>query len=144
MGIGGCGPDGYAGGVKAVADSPRAVLVAGLIVAVQGAAALIVAAVLVLRALAGADQHDANGYGTAAWFAFLGAAVSAAGWALLRGRRAGRGVAVFANLLLLPVTWYLGVGSHRWGYAVVVGVAAVAVLAALFSPAALRWADRHP
>lgn len=144
MGTRGDGPGGYAGGVKAVADLPRAVLGAGLIVAVQGAAALVVAVVLVLRALAGADQHDANGYGTAAYFAFIGAAVLAAGWALLQGRRFGRGIAVFANLLLLPVAWYLGVGSHRWGYGVVVGVAAVAVLAALFSPAALRWAERRP
>ncbi|WP_192830043.1 hypothetical protein [Mycobacterium sp. UM_Kg1] len=130
--------------MKSAVDSPRAVFAAGLIVAAQGAAAWIVAATLVLRALAGADQHAANGYGTAAWFALIGAAVSAAGWALLRGRRAGRGVAVFANLLLLPVAWYLGVGSHRWGYGVAVAVAALAVLAALFSPAALRWAERHP
>jgi len=144
MGIRAAGPDGYAGGVKAVADSPRAVLGAGLIVAVQGAAALVVAVVLVLRALAGADQHDANGYGTAAWFAFVGGAVLAAGWALLRGRRVGRGIAVFANLLLLPVAWYLGVGSHRWGYGVAVAVTALAVLVALFSPAALRWVERHP
>jgi peptidoglycan/LPS O-acetylase OafA/YrhL len=130
--------------VKAVADSPRAVFGAGLIVAVQGAAAWVVAAILVVRALAGADQEAANGYGTAAWFALVGAAVSAAGWALLRGRRFGRGIAVFANLLLLPVAWYLGVGSHRWAYGVAVAVVATAVLAALFSPAALRWADQRP
>lgn len=117
---------------------------AGLIVALQGGAALAVAGVLVLRALAGAQQQAANGYGTAAWFALVGAAVSAAGWALLRGRRVGRGMAVFANLLLLPVAWYLGVGSHRWGYGAAVGVAAVAVLAALFSPAALRWVEQRP
>jgi hypothetical protein len=117
---------------------------AGLIVAVQGAAALAVAAVLVLRALTGAHQEAVNGYGTAAWFALFGAGVLAAGWALLRGRRLGRGIAVFVNLTLLPVAWYLAVGSHRWGYGAVVGVAAVAVLAALFSPAALRWAAQRP
>lgn len=110
----------------------------------QGVAGLGVAVVLVVRALAGADQHTANGYGTAAWFGLVGAAVSVAGWALLRGRRFGRGIAVFVNLTLLPVAWYLGVGSHRWAYGVMVGVAAVAVLAALFSPAALRWAAQRP
>jgi hypothetical protein len=62
---------------------------------------------------------------------------------LLRGRRLGRGIAVFVNMTLLPVAWYLGVGSHRWGYGVLVGAAAVAVLAALFSPAALRWAAKR-
>jgi len=117
---------------------------AGLIVAVQGAVGLAVAVVLVVRAVAGADQRLVNGYGTAAWFALVGAAVLAAGAGLLRGRRLGRGIAVFVNLTLLPVAWYLGVGSQRWGYGAVVGVAAAAVLAALFSPAALRWAAQRP
>ncbi|MGB6147669.1 MAG: hypothetical protein WBG75_08635, partial [Mycolicibacter algericus] len=112
--------------MNAVVDPPRAVLAAGLIVAVQGVASLVVAVVLVWRAVAGADQRMASGYGTAAWFALMGAAVLAAGWALLRGRRIGRGVAVFANLSLLPVAWYMGVGSHRWAYGAVVGIAAAA------------------
>jgi peptidoglycan/LPS O-acetylase OafA/YrhL len=129
--------------VNAVADLPRAVRGAGLIVAVQGVAGLAVAATLVVRAVAGADQRVVNGYGTAAWFALVGAAVLAAGWGLLRGRRLGRGIAVFVNMTLLPVAWYLGVGSHRWGYGGLVGAAAVAVLAALFSPAALRWAAKR-
>ena len=119
-------------------------LVAGGIVAAQGVAALVVAAVLVVRGLAGADQHVASGYGTAAWFALIGAAVVVAGRALLHGRRAGRGVAVIINLTLLPVAWYLGVGSQRWGYGVAVAAVALAVLAALFSPAALRWAAQRP
>lgn len=130
--------------MNAVADPPRAVRGAGLIVAVQGAVGLAVAVVLVVRAVAGADQRLVNGYGTAAWFALVGAAVLAAGAGLLRGRRLGRGIAVFVNLTLLPVAWYLGVGSQRWGYGAVVGVAAAAVLAALFSPAALRWAAQRP
>ena len=129
--------------MNAVVDPPRAVLVAGLIVAVQGVAGLVVAAVLVWRALAGADQAMANGYGTAAWFGLVGAAVLAAGAMLLRGRRGGRGIAVFLNMTLLPVAWYLGVGSHRWAYGAVVGLAAVAVLAALFSPPTLRWAAQR-
>lgn len=129
--------------MNAVAELPRAVRGAGLIVAVQGLAGLVVAAALVVRAVAGADQRVVNGYGTAAWFGLVGAAVLAAGWGLLRGRRLGRGIAVFVNMTLLPVAWYLGVGSHRWGYGVLVGAAAVAVLAALFSPAALRWAAKR-
>jgi peptidoglycan/LPS O-acetylase OafA/YrhL len=115
---------------------------AGLITAVQGAAALVIAVTLILRGLAGADQQAVNGFGTAACFALVGAAVLAAARALLRGRRWGRGAAVFANLMLLPIAWYLGVGSHRWGYGIALGVVALTVLVLLFSPAAVRWAAR--
>ena len=69
-----------------------------------------IAAVLLVRAIGGADQRVANGLGTAVWFVVAGGAVLAAGWALLTGRRWGRGLAVFAELLLLPVAWYLTVG----------------------------------
>jgi hypothetical protein len=114
---------------------------AGIAAATQGAVALVVAVVLVVRGLAGADQHIVNGFGTAGWFAVMGAVVLAAGWALITGRRWGRGIAVFANLLLLPVAWYI-VRSHQPVYAVALGGVAIAVLAMLFSPPALRWASR--
>ncbi|MEO8815745.1 MAG: hypothetical protein ABI307_12670 [Mycobacterium sp.] len=127
-----------------MADPPGVVRGAGGVVAVQGAAALAVAAALVLRGLAGADQRTVNGYGTAGWFALVGVGVLAAALALLRGRRWGRGIAVFANLTLLPVAWYSAVGSHRWGYGAAVGAVALTVLALLFSPAAVRWAAKHP
>lgn len=112
---------------------------AGAIVAVQGATGLVLAAVLVIRGLGGADQRVVNGFGTAAWFALVGAAVLAAGCSLLVGRRWGRGLAVFAELLLLPVAWYLAVGSHRALVGIPVGVIALGVLALLFSPPAVRW-----
>ena len=78
-----------------------------MIVGLQGAAALVLAAVLVVRRLAGADQHVVNGLGTALWFALIGGGVLAAGWALAVGKRWGRGPAVFTQLLLLPVAWYV-------------------------------------
>jgi hypothetical protein len=112
---------------------------AGLIVAGQGATGLVLAAVLLFRGLGGADQQVVNGYGTAGWFALVGAAVLAAGCALLAGRHWGRGLAVFAQLLLLPVAWYLAVGSHRVLVGVSVGISALTVLALLLSPAAVRW-----
>ncbi len=114
---------------------------AGLIVAVQAAAALVVAAVLFIRALSGADQRVVNGFGTAGWFVLVGGAVLAAGSALLAGRRWGRGLAVFAELLLLPVAYYLTVGSHRAPIGIPVAIAALAALALLFTPAAIRWAS---
>nr|WP_238600875.1 hypothetical protein [Mycobacterium celatum] len=118
---------------------PASVRGAGLIVALQGAAALVVAAVLVLRGLGGADQRVVNGFGTAVWFALIGGGVLAAGGALLVGRRWGRGPAVFAELLLLPVAWYVAVGSHRPLAGIPVGIVSLAALALLFSPPALRW-----
>ncbi|BBX48508.1 hypothetical protein GCM10009641_04460 [Mycobacterium cookii] len=130
-------PGGYAETVTE--RPPTTVRGAGLIAAVQGATGLVVAAVLVFRAIGGADQRVANGFGTAMWFALAGGAVLAAGWALLVGRRWGRGLAVFAELLLLPVSYYLTVGSHRPAIGIPVGLIALAGLALLFSPAALRW-----
>jgi len=127
-------PD-YAGAVTPPA-APTAVRRAGVIVAAQGVAALVVATVLVVRVIAGADQHVANGLATAGWF--LG--VVAAGRALVLGKRWGRGLAVITQLLLLPVTWYLVVGSHQPGFGIPAGVVAMIVLGLLFSPAAVRWA----
>ncbi|OBI86265.1 hypothetical protein A9X00_26225 [Mycobacterium sp. 1245805.9] len=81
-----------------------------------------------------------NGLGTAVWFLLVGAVVLAAGRALVLGKRWGRGVGVFTQLLLLPVAWYLAVGSHRPAFGVPLGVVALGVLVLLFTPAAVRWA----
>src|SRR5205823_3149085 len=96
-----------------IRQAPTSVRGAGAIVAVQGAAGVVTAGVLLIRAVGGADQRGINGFGTAGWFAIAGGAALAAGWSLLTGRRWGRGLAVFAELLLLPVAWYLAVDSHR-------------------------------
>jgi hypothetical protein len=137
------------GGVRDYADAvtvpgkrvaPPVVRGAGGIVAVQGAAALVVAVVLLVRGLIGADQHVVNGVGTAVWFVLVGGAVFAGGWALVAGKRWGRGLAVFTQLLLLPVAWYLGVGSHRLEFGIPLAAAALSVLILLFSPPAVRWA----
>ncbi len=107
---------------------------------VQGVAALVLAAVLVVRGIAGADQRVVNGVGTAVFFVLVGAGVLAAGRALMVGKRWGRGLAVITQLLALPVAWYLTVDSHRPAFGVPAGVVALAVLGLLFSPAGLRWA----
>ncbi len=120
--------------------APPAVRGAGLLVAVQGAAALVMAAVLLVRGIAGADQRVVNGLGTAVFFVLVGAVVLAAGRALTVGRRWGRGPAVITQLLLLPVAWYLTVDSHRPGFGIPAGIVALAVLGLLFSPAGVRWA----
>lgn len=119
--------------------APATVRQAAVLVGVEGAAALVLAVVLAIRGFAGADQRVVNGFGTGAVIAVLGAAVLAAGWALWNSRRWGRGLAVFVQLLLLPVAWYMGVGSHQWRYAVPLAVVAALILVLLFSPATLQW-----
>ena len=110
-------------------------------VALEGVVLVVVAAILVARAIGGAHEKAISGYGTAVWYVVMGAAVFAAGWALWTGRRWGRGLAVFAQLLLLPIAWYIAVGSQQWAYGVPVALVAAGVLALLFSPSALQWAS---
>ena len=124
--------------------APSTVRQAAVLVGLEGAAVVIGALVLVVRGAAGADQHIVNGFGTAAFLGVFGAAMLAAAWALWNSRRWGRGIAVFAQLLLLPVSWYAGVGSHQWGYAVPLAVIAALILVLLFSPATLQWLTQPP
>lgn len=131
-------------GVRTGADPPRAVRAAAVLVGLEGAAAVVAAVAFVVRGFAGTDQRIVNGFGNAAWFGILGSAVLAAAWALWTGRRWGRGIAVFTQLLILPVTWYVGVGSHRWFYGIPVAAVALAALMLLFSPPALRWLSYSP
>jgi peptidoglycan/LPS O-acetylase OafA/YrhL len=120
--------------------SPATVRQAAVVVMLEGAALVAVAVVLVVRQLAGAeDQPWLSGYGTAGWFVVMGSAVLAAGWALWTGRRWGRGIAVFAQLLLLPVAWYMAVGSDQWLYGIPIAAVALVTLVLLFCPSALQW-----
>ncbi|KQU53573.1 hypothetical protein ASG84_03020 [Rhodococcus sp. Leaf278] len=113
---------------------------AGVLVAAQGAASLIAAFVLLVRAISGeGDNAVANGYGTAGWFGVLGMGVGAAGVALILGKRWGRAVATVVQLLLLPVVWSLLTGSHQTVYGVVLGIVVIGVLVLLFSPPSSRW-----
>lgn len=113
--------------------------VAGALVSTEGAVAVVVAVVLVIRGLAGADESIVNGFGSAIWFAVLGGAVLTGGIALVLGHRWGRALAVVAQLLLLPVVWSLLTGSDQVLLGSVLGVVVVAVLACLFCPPAARW-----
>ncbi len=112
----------------------------------EGALAIVAALIYLFHAVTGSNQDVVRdslitggySYGTAAWFAIIGAAVVAAGLALSRGRRWGRGVAVFANLVLLGVAWYVYT-EGQLGYALLVAAVALVALGLLFSPSALHW-----
>lgn len=117
---------------------PPAVRLAGAIVALQGFLGIVMAVVLTVREMNGHREVAISGYGTAGWFVIMGSGVLAAGWALLTGRRWGRGIAIFANLCLLGVAWYV-FSSGRLPYAVAVAAVSVAVLGLLFSRSALHW-----
>lgn len=113
---------------------PMTVRVAGGLVSLEGLAGVVTAIVLIVRALTGHDQSEASGVGTALWFGVLFGGVLAAGIALLRGKRWGRAIAVIANVLLLPVAWSLLTDSHQPLWGSLLGLLAVAGLAALFAP----------
>lgn len=117
---------------------PLTVRYAGYVVAVEGVAGLVMAVVLLIRAFGGADQHVVSGYGTAVWFLLIGGAVLTGGWALITGRRWGRGIAVLTNLLLLPIAWYV-FSSHQVIYGILVAALALVTLGMLLSPAAAQW-----
>lgn len=115
-----------------------------MIVAAQGIAGLLAAVVYVVSGFGGGDEPGMNKFGTGAWFAIIGGAVLAAGLALWTGRRWGRGVAVFVQLLLLPVSWYMAVGSQQWVYGIGVAITALITLVLLFSPSAVQWLGAQP
>ena len=119
--------------------APSTVRQAAALVALEGAAGVVAALIYLVSGFSRAEEAGLNKFGTAAWFAIVGGAVVAAAWALWTGRRWGRGIAVFTQLLLLPVTWYVAVGSHQWFYGILVAAVALTALLLLFSPSALQW-----
>jgi uncharacterized membrane protein (UPF0136 family) len=127
-----------------IVPSPSTVRQAAALVALESVALMVVAVVLVVRAVGGAHEVSISGYGTAGWFVVMGGALFTAAWALWTGRRWGRGIAVFAQLLLLPVAWYIAVGSRQWSYGVPVALVAAVGLALLFSPSAVQWLTQDP
>lgn len=120
---------------------PAPVRVAGWISAAQGLLGVGVAVALAIRAAGGHREETVviSGYGTAVWFLLLGGGLLAAGIGLLRGQRWGRGLVVIAELLLLFVAWYVGIGSKQYLAGVVLAVVSVVALAALFRRDAIEW-----
>ncbi|OAV79355.1 hypothetical protein AYO52_08650 [Dietzia sp. 111N12-1] len=120
---------------------PGPVRLAGWIASAQGLIGVGIAVILLVRAIGGHREETVviSGYGTAVWFAILGGGLLAAGLGLLRGRRWGRGLVVIAELLLLFVAWYVGVGSHQYLAGIALAVVCASALVALFRRDAVEW-----
>ncbi|MQY28278.1 hypothetical protein [Nocardia aurantia] len=122
-------------------QTPGTVRAAGALAALEGLIGVIIAIVLVVQGATGGGHSAGEVYGTAAWFVILAGAVLAAGIGLYRGRRWGRAIAVIAQILLLPVAWYM-LSSHRYDLGIPVGLGALVTLGLLFAPASTEWMAR--
>ena len=91
----------------------------------------------------GHDEVGISAYGTAAWFIILFGAVLAAGIALLRGKRWGRGIGVITQVLLAPVMFALFGGSEQplWGMLLLILILPAFVM--LVMPKTSEWMSRQ-
>ena len=131
---------------RTAAPAPQNVRVAGVLVALQGAAAVVIALVFAVRAFG--TQGPALGYGLAeaAFFLLIGAAVVAVGAGLVRGRRGVRTPAIVIELLLLPVVYSMLGPSKQILLGIVTGAVVVLTFLLLISDQSRRWSmgDDYP
>lgn len=111
---------------------------AGVLVAAQGALALVFAVVLALRA-ASADLPVDFVLGESAYFAVIGLALGAVGVGLVVGRRWARTPAIVTQLLLLPVVYSLIGPSRQLVLGIVTGVFVVVTFLLLISERSRGW-----
>ena len=111
---------------------------AGVLVAAQGALALVFAVVLALRA-ASADLPVDFVLGESAYFAVIGLALGAVGVGLVVGRRWARTPAIVTQLLLLPVVYSLIGPSRQLALGIVTGVFVVVTFLLLISERSRGW-----
>lgn len=126
--------------------APENVRVAGGLVAVQGVAGVVVAVVLLVRALGGDPAGSAAGLAEAAVFAILGAAVAGIGYGLVRGAHGARTPAIVIQLLLFPVIYSLLGPSRQLLWGVVCGLLVLLTFLLLISEQSRRWSmgDEYP
>ena len=85
--------------------APGPVRAAGVLVAMQGLVALVVAVIALVRGIAGGAPADLA-YGEAGIFLVVAAAFIVPGVLLWQGRRGARNAAVFMQLLVLGGIWW--------------------------------------
>lgn len=122
-----------------VGGAPPQVRLAGVLVGLQGMAALGVAVAILIRA---AVADAVNGYllGEIGFFVVVGAAVLAAGAGLVGGRRGARTPAIVTQLLLLPVVYSLLGPSRQVLLGVLAGAYVLTTFLLLISERSRAWA----
>ncbi|MDN5920131.1 MAG: hypothetical protein L0I76_34365 [Pseudonocardia sp.] len=126
--------------------APQNVRVAGVLVAAQGAVAVVFAVVLAVRAVGAEGQSLGLGLAEAGFFLLIGAAVAAVGFGLTRGRRGVRSPAIVIQLLLLPVVYSLIGPSRQLLLGLAAGAVVILTFMLLISDQARRWSmgDDYP
>ncbi|AOS65412.1 hypothetical protein [Actinoalloteichus hymeniacidonis] len=121
-------------------SAPRSVLIAGLLVGLQGVAGLVFTAMLLFREVGGvAAETGGSGYGHAAYFSLLSCGVLAFAVGLLRGKPWSRTPALFIQLLLLGVAWYAFGPSGRPVEGIALAIYCAATVLLLHTPPARLW-----
>jgi hypothetical protein len=122
---------------------PKAIRVAGILVAAQGVLGVGFAGYLVvyLVTLAGAAALGIRAVlGEAAMFLLIGVGLLAVGLGLLRGRAWARTPAIVTQLLSLPAVYSLLGPSHQVVVGVLAGLVVLTALLSLLSEPARVWA----
>ncbi len=122
---------------------PRSLLAAAVVLGLQAAAFVVLAAIVIIKAATG-SPHSLLGALSGAAFALIGAAVlGLSARAILQGRPAARTPVVVIELLALPVSYTLTFSAHRPEYGAPILVSALSVLYLLFTPTARSTLDRE-
>jgi uncharacterized membrane-anchored protein YitT (DUF2179 family) len=111
---------------------------AGVLVAVQGVAALAFAVAVLVQALH-RPSDGGNLYGEAGFFAVLAIAVLAVAAGLVLGLRWARTPAFLVQILLIAVSWY-AINSRFTGLAIATIVACAVTVVLLFTAPSRAWA----
>lgn len=124
--------------LPALQPAPRAVRAAGILVAVQGLAALAFAVAVLVQALH-RPSDGGNLYGEAGFFAVLAIAVLAVAAGLVLGLRWARTPAFLVQILLIAVSWY-AINSRFTGLAIATIVVCALTVVLLFTAPSRAWA----
>jgi hypothetical protein len=122
-----------------VQPAPRAVRIAGVLVAVQGLTALAFAIAVLVRALH-VSTGAGNLYGEVAYYAILAFAILAVAGGLLLGLRWARTPATLLQLLLIAVAWYAIGPSDLVALAIITVFVCALTLVLLFLAPSRAWA----
>lgn len=119
---------------------------AGVLVALQGLAGVVVAVVLGVRTLGADPARLYYGLAESGIFLLLGAAVAGIGYGLVRGVHGCRSPAVVLQLLLLPVIYSLLGPSRQLLWGIGCGLLVLATFLLLISEQSRRWSmgDEYP